>query len=235
MKTRLLALTFILLISAPFIMAQTSDSKAGFGLIGGVNLQSLAGKDYNGDKIDPQLTIGFHAGVNAIIPIAPEFYFQPGLLFTTKGGKSTFAENPVKAAGDDLEITTKLNYIEMPLNLLYRPVLGNGHMLLGFGPYVAYGIGGKENHSGGIMDVDVDYDVKFKSEVANEDSDVYSYYKPFDAGANIFFGYEFSAGIFMQLNAQLGMLKVNPDYVSESNSKTSIKNTGFGVSLGYRF
>jgi hypothetical protein len=62
-----------------------------------------------------------------------------------------------------------------------------------------------------------------------------AYYRPFDAGANIFFGYELSLGVFIQLNAQLGLLKINPEYAWESDSKAAYKNTGYGISIGYRF
>jgi hypothetical protein len=37
----------------------------------------------------------------------------------------------------------QLNYLEIPVNLVYKPVLGAGRLLLGFGPYVGFGLGGK--------------------------------------------------------------------------------------------
>ncbi len=44
-----------------------------------------------------------------------------------------------------------------------------------------------------------------------------------------------SAGLFFQLNAQLGMLKVNSEYEGMDTADTNLKNTGFGLSIGYRF
>jgi hypothetical protein len=228
MKTKLLTLLVILILTTVALQAQV-----GFGLLGGVNFQNINGKDGNGDKLENGLAIGFHAGVNVNIPLAPDFYFQPGLLFSVKGAKNDFFSPPEKASGD-YATTTKLNYIEMPLNLLYRSQLGKGYILLGFGPYVAYGIGGKENSDFGS--ISYERGVKFKSSVANM-SDLVgnAYYKPFDAGANIFFGYELSMGVFCQLNAQLGMLKINPEYDWVTDDERSFKNTGFGLSIGYRF
>ena len=43
---------------------------------------------------------------------------------------------------------------------------------------------------------------------------------------------------FFQLDAQLGMIKINPkDNRVEPiySDKSSVKNTGFGLSVGYRF
>jgi hypothetical protein len=183
MKTKLLTLSAILIFTTVALQAQL-----GFGLLGGVNFQNINGKDGNGDKLENALVIGFHAGANVNIPLAPDFYFQPGLLFSVKGAKNDFFSPPVKASSD-FSTTTKLSYIELPLNLLYRAQLGEGYILLGFGPYVAYGIGGKENSDFGA--ISYERGVKFKSSVADMGDLVENaYYKPFDAGANIFFGYE---------------------------------------------
>jgi len=228
MKTKFLTLSAIFIFSTIAL-----HSQIGFGLLGGVNFQNINGKDNNGNKLENGLLTGFHAGVDLNIPVAPDFYFQPGLLFSVKGAKNDFFSPGTKASGD-FETTTKLSYIEVPLTLLYRPQLGNGFILLGFGPYIAFGIGGSENSEFGS--ISYNRDVKFKSSVTNLiDLIENAYYRPFDAGANIYFGYEMSMGVFLQLNAQLGLLKINPEYSWASDSKASYKNTGFGLSIGYRF
>jgi len=229
MKTKFLTFSAILVFSTIALQAQV-----GFGILGGVNFQNINGKDNSGTKLENGLLTGFHAGVNVNIPMAPDFYFQPGLLFSVKGARNDFFSPPTKAEGD-FETTTKLSYIEMPLNLLYRPQLGKGYMLLGFGPFIAYGLGGSEN-SDFLGLASYERSVKYKNKVTNFTELLENaYYRPFDAGANIFFGYELSLGVFIQLNAQLGLLKINPEYAGESDSKASYKNTGYGISIGYRF
>ncbi len=69
----------------------------------------------------------------------------------------------------------------------------------------------------------------------NSDPDNVVYLRPLDAGANFLVGYEFGNRISFQLNAQLGLTKINSEYEGASNDKTSAKNTGFGFSLGFRF
>ena len=59
--------------------------------------------------------------------------------------------------------------------------------------------------------------------------------RPLDAGADIFFGYEFAFKVSVQLNAQLGLLTMEPSYEGDDDDKSSSKNTGFGFSVGYRF
>jgi len=207
--------------------AQGTD-KMSFGVLGGVNFQNLNGKDMSGDKLENEMLLGFHAGVNVQIPIAPQFYFQPGLIFSTKGAKNT-----TTILGVDYITNTKLSYIEMPLNLVYKAMLGNGYFMLGFGPYVGYGIGGKVTTEGG--DISLDQDIEFQNVVETGDDLTVPYYKALDFGGNIFAGYEMSNGIFIQFNTQLGMVKINPEYKILPDDESIVKNTGFGLSLGYRF
>ena len=210
MKTIQISLILVFTLFVSSAMAQSGViGKTSFAVLGGVNFQNLNGKDVGGNKLENDMIIGFHAGVNAQIPVAPEFYFQPGLMFSTKGAKVSTN-------------TYKLSYVELPLNFVYKALVGNGYFMIGFGPYVAYGIGGK--------------DIEFKKVVESGDSNTVKYFKPFDAGANLFFGYELPAGIFLQMNTQLGLLDIHPkDNRISGDDKSSLRNTGYGLSLGYRF
>jgi len=190
-----------------------------FGVRAGINFQNINGKDGFDHKLDNNLKTGFHFGVNAEIPVAPDFYVQPGLLFTTKGTKADY----------DGDSKLNLSYLELPVNLLYKPTLGTGKLILGFGPYLAYGLGGKLKTDDGNMDV------KFKSRVKMGDPEK-QYFKPFDAGANFVAGYEFSNKFSAQLNAQLGLVDINSKYDgAPDDTDARSANTGFGVSVGYRF
>jgi len=44
-----------------------------------------------------------------------------------------------------------------------------------------------------------------------------------------------AGGLFLQLNAQLGMLNIRPDNYLLTDDNSTLKNTGYGLSLGYRF
>lgn len=214
MKPKKIVLAALLSVSALSLFAQskttTTTEGVSFDVRAGVNFQNINGKDASGKDLDNKLKTGFHVGVDVEIPVAPEFYFAPGLLFSTKGAKGTNDEK------------LNLNYLELPLNFLYKGMLGAGKLRLGLGPYIAMGLGGKYTSP-----VGQDFDVKFKNK-AQMTADVY--YKPIDAGANLLAGYEFSNNIFAQLNAQLGLVNIN---AYDNDAKT--KNTGFGVSVGYRF
>jgi hypothetical protein len=230
MKKRIGLLAAIVL-SILFSQAQDKTSSTGgtsFGLRGGVNFQNINGKDENGEKLKNDILTGFNVGINAEIPVGVDFYFQPGLLYSLKGAKS---EDDI--LGQSFNTTLKISYLEIPLNLIYKPLLGTGHLLLGFGPYVAFGVGGEATYDGGGSSLTEK--VKFKKTVASSDPNDVVYIRPMDAGANLLAGYEFSNRFSFQLNTQLGLVKINPEYEGVSNDEASAKNTGFGISLGYRF
>jgi hypothetical protein len=65
--------------------------------------------------------------------------------------------------------------------------------------------------------------------------DAIYYARRLDAGCNFLFGYEFIKKISVQLNAQLGIVNINPRIKDWNPDKSKSKNTGFGLSVGYRF
>ena len=221
MKTRIGSFILILMLSVPLAIAQSADkARVSFSILGGVNFQNLNGKDTDGDKLENDLTLGYHAGINIQIPFAPQIFFQPGLLLTTKGAKNS---------NNSITVKTKLTYLELPLNVVYKALLGEGAIMIGFGPYIGYGIGGK------LKGDNDETDIVFENTVKVSDPDDVAYFKALDAGANIFAGYELANGFFFQLNTQLGLIKINPKNENFTEDKSTLKNTGFGLSLGYRF
>lgn len=214
MKTKIIALTTVI----TFIAFASQAQKTTFGVRAGVNFTNLNGDDPNGNDLDYKMKVGFHVGANAEIPVAPEFYVQPGVLYSLKGAK----------VDDAADTKVHVSYIEVPINFLYKPELGDGHLLLGVGPYVAFGVGGKIKNDNGDIDIEFDKEVETLLQAAYT-------LKRFDAGGNLLFGYEFSNKFSVQLNAQLGLINIAPDIKSMPNSDYKVKNTSFGVSVGYRF
>jgi hypothetical protein len=225
MKTRIISFVLILMFSVSLAVGQSTDkAKTSFAILGGMNFQNLDGTDTYGNKLENDMISGYHVGFNIQIPFAPMLYFQPGLLFTTKGAKNTYGS-----------LTGKYNisYLEMPLNFAYKTLLGKGNIMIGLGPYIGFGIGGKasiENES-----TTVESDIVFKNVVVTGDPLLKAYFKTYDAGGNILAGYELANGIFCQLNAQFGMVKINPEDQRISNDRSAVRNIGFGFSIGYRF
>jgi hypothetical protein len=190
------------------------------GIHAGANMYNINGKNAAGAELDNKLKTGFSAGVNVAIPLGSGFYVQPGVDFTQKGAET---ENDIK---------TTLNYIDIPVHFLYKPILGTGNMVLGFGPYVGFGISGKVKNASGTTS-----DVEFKDDYDSTLPTGTLQLRRADAGANLLAGYEFANKLSVNLKAQLGLKDINPDVPdnSSTNNQTRFRNTGFGLSLGYRF
>ncbi len=218
MKTKTYILTVVLTILATGIFAQ--GQKISFAVQAGINFQNQTGVDLLGDEIDNSLLTGFHAGANVIIPVGTDIYFQPGLVFSQKGASSTLSL---------VTIDYKMNYIDIPLNLLYRGKLGEGYVMVGFGPYVAFALSGK------VIAGSVTSDIEFKNTIELTDPLTTTYMKSLDAGAGVFAGYETGFGIYIQLNTQIGLINISPEDTRVGEDNSSLKNVGFGVSVGYRF
>jgi hypothetical protein len=218
-----------LVLSGAFFTASaqstgTTGSGLSFGIRAGVNLQNINGTDYGDDKLKNKLVPRFHAGVNVELPLADQFYLQPGLLFSTKGAE--FRNSDIGLNNANLNVS----YLEVPLNFLFKPTLGTTKLLLGVGPYVAFGIGGKLTPEGGSAS-----SLEFKNEMNAIETLNGNVYRRLDAGANLLFGFELSSKISAQLNAQLGLAKMNPDVEGANDNNAAYRNTGFGLSVGYRF
>jgi hypothetical protein len=206
------ALLVVLVLLTINVFGQTT-----FGLRGGVNFFTISTKDAGVYGIDAKIKPGFNLGANVEIPVGIDFYVQPGILFSTKGAKSK-SDNG----------TLNLSYLEIPVNFLYTPELGNGRILLGFGPYAAFAVGGKYKVNGSTTDI------QFENSIPGTTLSGY-YQRRFDAGGNMLFGYRWANRFSVQLDAQLGLVNIHTKREGTPEDEGSDKNTGFGVSVGYRF
>jgi opacity protein-like surface antigen len=200
---KILFTALALSVCSTAVLAQTS-----FGIKAGPDFASITTKS-NGSKHTGKILTGLMAGVYANIPLAPQFYVQPSLLYEGKGSKDAFY-------GADTKV--RLNYLTLPVDLLFKPEMpnGSGAWIVGIGPYFGYGISGKSSGD------DVSGDDPFKTEGG---------LKRFDAGANVQLGYEMASGFNIGLEAELGLVNLE----SSGNSDNSARNTSFGVTVGYTF
>jgi hypothetical protein len=129
MKKRI-SLIAVMVLGTIFSQAQQKTSHTGgtsFGLRAGVNFQNINGKDENDDKLKNDMLTGFNIGINAEIPVGIDFLFSTRVCFILlKGAKS---EDVIP--GQSFNTTLKISYLELPLNFLYKPTLGKGHLLIG--------------------------------------------------------------------------------------------------------
>ncbi|MGE9312644.1 porin family protein [Niabella sp. CJ426] len=228
---------FLPVVLFAFFLTISSMAKAQIGVRAGFNAYNVISRNGNGNELynGSRLNPGFHVGVTYDYLLSNNFYIQPAALFTTKGYR-------IKDIQEYSSVESYLTpyYVEVPVNFLYAPKLGKGRLLLGAGPYVAYGLGGRGEYYGKTMvdgvvtRNDQSADLQFLSDTDDLKTGKWAYGKTWDYGVQILEGYEFNERLSFQVNAQLGLANIHPD--SKGVKSTSkIKNIGFGVSVGYIF
>ncbi|MES1225463.1 MAG: porin family protein, partial [Bacteroidota bacterium] len=156
--------------------------------------------------------IGLNVGVFAtphIVSLGPgQIAERAGLEFIQKGGKygsGTGEEN------------YRLNYIELPVNALYQyDVSDQATVFAGFGPYFAYGIGGKIKYGDGSPS-----DNSFGGDYGA---------KRFDFGLQVIGGIRLSCKASLSLSYDFGLISTSG---SSYSSDFSDKNGCFGINLAY--
>ncbi|ANH83741.1 hypothetical protein A8C56_06335 [Niabella ginsenosidivorans] len=229
--------TLFLALGILVLTIQKAQAQVSFGVHAGANFSSLNLKFSDGEKASGSKIIpGFNAGITAEIPVWNGIYFQPGLLFSTKGAKLT-NDAYYWFWGDNTGTYTKLmpSYIELPLTAVYKYPLGNGKLIGGAGPYAAYAIGGKWKDvvEGQVYTGKLKFYKNYDDMPQNEDYENFG--KRLDIGLNLLAGYEFTEKLSAQINGQFGLR--NLQQVNSGGEKNDAKqNTiGFGISIGYRF
>ncbi len=193
------------------VIGASAKAQVRFGAQAGTSVANLSIKS-GSTKLSQDSKIGMTFGAAADISFTKAISLSTGLNFTQKG--SSFKEGAI-------ESSFTLNYLELPLNVVYKLNAGAGKVFFGAGPSLAYGISGKSKFSGN--GVSESKKVNFGTEAENDDL------KPFDLGGNILAGYEFSNGITAGVNYNIGLsnLSVTKDQ--------KIKSSYFGLRVGYLF
>ncbi len=211
--------------STSFFSTEKSDQPISFGVRAGLNFNYL-----NADEGETDAQVGLRLGVVADIPIFESLYFEPGLYFSTRPSKSSVSEDGYK-----YEEKYTPSYLELPLLLQYRyNFTDDWGVRVNFGPYFAYGLGGKCKESWSGESDSYKLFKKYK-----EDGDTYTPMKRFDFG--LVLGAEAAYRQFtFGINAQFGLANINKDafgYEDDNGNwhKASIKNSGVYIQLGYNF
>lgn len=223
---------FILVAAVNISYAQTKVSfKAG------LNYSNIILEDENGDQRETQSTPGLRIGLSVDVPIRGDFYIQPELFYSRKGFKQK--DSWYAGLGNDFKVNA--NYVELPVNILYKPTMGSGKLLVGAGPYLGYGTGGNWEAEETVVIGDIMYDdhgdVFFTDDAFDGGSggDSYAYGKALDYGVNFLLGYEFFNTISAQFNIQLGLANLQPEYNDGTTPEGMLQNIGYGLVLGYTF
>lgn len=188
-----------------FFSTERPDQPITIGIRGGVNMAKVTASSY-GYSFSAKNNTAFNVGVCVDFPMMESLYLQSGLYYTVKGYKLEDDGETEKASPA---------YLEIPILASYRYNFSSSTQLqVNFGPYLAYGIGGKTKW---------EYDGESEKEDFFDDD-----FKRFDAGLAFGAGIVFSH-IFVGVNYDLGLTNML------KGGDGSLKNRCLSINVGYNF
>jgi hypothetical protein len=211
-------------LAAQDLKSRVKDSTT-IGVQVGIALSRFTGTNVQGAYPGGQNIVGFRGGANVDIPLVHSISLRPELLITQKGYKVT---------RDSLYIRTQINYLKVPVNIVFtllsldRGTLVRDFLKIGVGPYLAYAVFGHYTTESTKSDVEFTQH-PLPPGVYNYPA----YYKHFDAGINYFL--EVNLGRFYsQVGASMGFTNIKPP-VENAPYHQTVRNACFNLSYGWRF
>jgi hypothetical protein len=207
----------LILSTLAICLILSASAQFKIGVQGGLNiskmqnsLQQMISRTDN-IRLGPNLGImvGMDLGESKLSILQEFSYSTKGLLY-----------NGLSQAAESVEGNIYINYLEMPLNLLYYSGIGRGHFFFGGGPYVALGLNGQTKVVYNSKEVETT-EIIFGSEPGTV--------KKTDFGAQGVLGYKLGYGSYIKLFYSHGLSNLS------NTPGESIHNRNVGVCFGYFF
>ena len=196
---------------------------------GGAHLSSVPGNHNPGwDSLNYRYSsrTGYHGGllVDLAFSRTSNFHLQSGMNFSNKGRKFTMEFDTTTSSISRIDALQYVNYMELPLNLVFKIKLGKKtSMILGGGPYAAFLYNGRERkvtiYTNGTEDVIENKDLKM--------APTKNLYSNFEYGVNGLFGFEFGR-LFITGNYSRAL----SDFYEPATYKAEFKNEVMGGTIG---
>lgn len=197
-----------LLLAIPAVLCFLSvrSQNIRWGVEGGLNLSGGIARE-TGVVIKGDPALGYALGVLADIPLAnPKWSIRPNLIFQHEASNANIFDD---------ETYIRVNYFNLPVDLIYHSKLAQNKLIFGFGPWFGYGLSGKYTQQG------YTYAIDFGSSEANDAHRL-------DFGLDFLAGYQLADNMLLTAKFDLGLKDVSaqPDFVT-------IYTRSFGVSFIY--
>ncbi|GAB3688901.1 hypothetical protein GCM10027592_04570 [Spirosoma flavus] len=189
------------------IASVTSYAQVRVGITAAGTVNNFAYRDRTGG--DPsESIIGVQAGLMFDAPLGGGLSLRPQVLYALKGAKQR---------SGSAEALINLNYIEVPVQLVYGIPAGAGKVALGIGPYLGYAVSGNVTTKiGGSSNTE-------KMTFGSAQDQL----RQLDLGLRASIGYELSSGLTITGFYSPGLLNIS------NYTNGAILNTGGGLALGY--
>jgi Outer membrane protein beta-barrel domain len=221
----LMRISIILL--ALFIVYSSATAQVKLGIEAGPDISRIFNAGYNytsNDVIVPYNTgsrTGFAGGVFADVSIGDLFLFRPKILYTMGGGEQPAV---LDYNGNLVQPSAKItmNYINVPLQVLYSPTLKMGRPWVGLGFYTAMMFGGTLNAAGQSRSL----------HLGGSSTDDF---ERWDFGFNPTAGLTLKNGVMIGVDYQVGMVHISVPPVGGYGPRPNSRNSIWSFHVGYEW
>jgi len=229
---KIFKLGFVLFVLLFSLNAAAQESGFTFGIKAGVNLSNTS---LDIDPLKKRAKVGFRVGATVDYAVTNEFFLESGLYLTTKGGKGE-GEISTDNISFDGDVHINQTYLQIPLTAAYKiEIAPEARIFFNFGPFMAYGIGGKSKLKGKIEIPIAEVDGNMENDTFGDDI-----LKRFDFGLTAGIGVEYGPIVF-GTGYELGLANIAADGLKtfeglgiiKTNSEYKTRNAY--ISIGYRF
>ncbi|MFY0253142.1 outer membrane beta-barrel protein [Chitinophaga sp. 30R24] len=220
---------FFTLLFPTFFVVVISCAQASLGIRAGFASAGLGSS--GGNAISPNARLdNWQAGAYADVPLFTSGYIQIGVNYLVKGAELdhplTHPLNLFTSGASKL----KLQYLELPVNFVYKQPVSFGKLIIGAGPYGAYCTRADYklsifNDGRLIQSSSQHLDFDSSPNVLGTDMSL----QRWDAGINFIAGLELKSFLTLDFHYSQGLLDMN----KLSNNK--LKNNYWGITLGFLF
>ena len=217
---------FFLLLCTTSVHSLLAQS-LNFGIKGGLNESTAT---LTGSATRFSNLAGFNAGVFADVNIK-QLTIEPGIFYTNKGYNSYTYVTSNSGAGNYIfkaKGKIALNYLEVPVNILYNIRFKPGKIFIGGGPYYGLALSGKSNvttTSGNENEIPAVSNSGGNITIGNTANDAL---KRSDFGLNALAGVKLNDGLLISAGYGFGFTNI-------FNKDGHDKNRVLNVSAGYCF
>jgi len=146
------------------------------------------------------------------------FAIQPEIVYSQQGTKLTINNYSGNDLTSSLELTSKLDYINVPIAVKYYVIEG---LSLQAGPQIGFLVSAKEKA-----------ELKANGENVSVEMDAKDGYEKVDFALFGGIGYDLPIGIFFQARYNAGLSNINKD---PDSADIQLTNNVFSFSVGYKF
>jgi hypothetical protein len=214
------------LLGSIFLLFTTAHAQVTVGVKIGPDFSRLldAEEGYTGSgstqKLNTTTRTSFYGGVFVDVPLgkADNFYLRPQLLYTNIGGQ---LPQMVDYNGNQIAPNVKysLNYLDVPLQLLYSPTFAFGKPWIGAGLYAGVLLSGTEKSGSNSTSLLIG---------DNPNDDI----KRYDFGFSLTAGLTLKCHVLIGADFQQGLTSISPS-AQPGNTRLNTRTSVLGVHIGY--